>query len=84
MTQKPPIDRTTSRRERRAAARETRRKASLLKKEGEGWDIGMAVRFLLSEQARYVTGQHMLVDGGVSFSLKDHLPRKAPSRREGR
>jgi hypothetical protein len=38
---------------------------------------------LLSDGARYVTGQHMLVDGGVSFSLKDHLPRKAPERRDG-
>ena len=46
--------------------------------------IASVVAFLLSNGARYVTGQHILVDGGVSFSLKDHLPRKAPERRDGR
>jgi hypothetical protein len=30
--------------------RETRRQASVLKREGTGWDIGSAARFLLSEQ----------------------------------
>lgn len=50
-----------------AAARETRRKASVLGREGEGWDIGMAVRFLLSDQARFITGQTLMVDGGASL-----------------
>jgi NAD(P)-dependent dehydrogenase (short-subunit alcohol dehydrogenase family) len=49
------------------AARETRRKASVLGREGEGWDIGMAVRFLLSDQARFITGQTLMVDGGASL-----------------
>ncbi|HYZ21335.1 MAG TPA: SDR family oxidoreductase, partial [Rhodopila sp.] len=48
-------------------ARETRRKASVLGREGTGWDIGMAVRFLLSEQARYITGQSLVVDGGATL-----------------
>src|SRR5205823_9773296 len=39
-----------------AAARDQRRKASVLGIEGTGWDIGHAVRFLLSDLARYVTG----------------------------
>jgi hypothetical protein len=30
-------------------ARDTRRQASVLKREGTGWDIGGAVRFLLSD-----------------------------------
>ena len=47
------------------AAREQRRKASLLGIEGTGWDVGNAVRFLLSNQARYITGQVLVVDGGV-------------------
>ena len=42
-------------------ARETRRQASVLKREGTGWDIGSAVRFLLSDQARYITGQVLVV-----------------------
>lgn len=48
-------------------ARETRKNASLIKREGTGWDIGMAVRFLLSEQARYITGQSLSVDGGATL-----------------
>jgi NAD(P)-dependent dehydrogenase (short-subunit alcohol dehydrogenase family) len=48
-------------------ARETRRQASVLKREGTGWDVGCAVRFLLSEQARYITGQTLVVDGGATL-----------------
>jgi NAD(P)-dependent dehydrogenase (short-subunit alcohol dehydrogenase family) len=48
-------------------ARERRRKASVLGIEGTGWDIGHAVRFLLSDHARYITGQTLVVDGGVSL-----------------
>jgi NAD(P)-dependent dehydrogenase (short-subunit alcohol dehydrogenase family) len=50
-----------------AAAREQRRNASALGVEGTGWDIGHAVRFLLSEHARYITGQTLVVDGGTSL-----------------
>ena len=45
--------------------RDARRKASLLGIEGTGWDIGNAVRFLLSGHARYITGQTLVVDGGT-------------------
>ncbi len=48
-------------------ARETRKNASVLKREGTGWDIGAAVRFLLSDQARYITGQALSVDGGATL-----------------
>jgi NAD(P)-dependent dehydrogenase (short-subunit alcohol dehydrogenase family) len=48
-------------------ARENRRSASLLGIEGTGWDVGNAVRFLLSEQARYITGQVLVVDGGATL-----------------
>ena len=49
------------------AAREQRRKASLLGIEGTGWDIGGAVRFLLSDDARFITGQVLVVDGGATL-----------------
>jgi NAD(P)-dependent dehydrogenase (short-subunit alcohol dehydrogenase family) len=49
------------------AGREARRQASVLGLEGLGWDIGHAVRFLLSAQARYITGQTLVVDGGASL-----------------
>ncbi len=48
-------------------ARDTRRRASVLGREGTGWDIGAAVRFLLSDQARYITGQILGVDGGATL-----------------
>jgi NAD(P)-dependent dehydrogenase (short-subunit alcohol dehydrogenase family) len=35
--------------------------------EGTGWDIGHAVRFLMSDHARYITGQTLVVDGGVTI-----------------
>ena len=53
------------------AARETRKNASALRVEGTGWDIGSAVRFLLSEQARYITGQVLVVDGGTSLTAPE-------------
>jgi NAD(P)-dependent dehydrogenase (short-subunit alcohol dehydrogenase family) len=43
------------------------RKASVLGVEGTGWDIGHAVRFLLSAEARYITGQTLVVDGGATL-----------------
>jgi len=49
------------------AGREARRQASVLGLEGLGWDIGHAVRFLLSAQARYITGQTLVVDGGATL-----------------
>jgi len=49
------------------AIREQRRKASVLGIEGSGWDVGHAVRFLLSDQARYITGQVLVVDGGTTL-----------------
>ncbi len=49
------------------AARENRRSASILGIEGTGWDVGNAVRFLLSDQARYITGQVLVVDGGTTL-----------------
>ena len=48
-------------------ARDERRNASPLKVEGEGWDIGNAVTFLMSDRARYITGQTLVVDGGCTI-----------------
>ena len=51
----------------RDQARENRRNASVLSVEGTGWDIGNAVCFLASPRARYITGQALVVDGGVTL-----------------
>ena len=49
-------------------AREMRRRSSLLEIEGEAWDIGHAVVYLCSRWARYVTGQTLVVDGGMTLT----------------
>lgn len=48
-------------------ARAARKAASVLGIEGEGWDIGQGVRFLLSDQARFITGQTLVIDGGATL-----------------
>jgi NAD(P)-dependent dehydrogenase (short-subunit alcohol dehydrogenase family) len=53
------------------AARAQRKKASVLKLEGTGWDVGHAVKFLLSNYARYITGQVLVVDGGVTLQAPE-------------
>ena len=53
--------------------RTRRREASLLGIEGTGWDVGQAVLFLASDEARYITGVVLPVDGGVRL--------RGPSRR---
>ena len=53
------------------AARTQRAKASVLKREGTGWDVGHAVKFLLSDYARYITGQVLVVDGGVTLQAPE-------------
>jgi NAD(P)-dependent dehydrogenase (short-subunit alcohol dehydrogenase family) len=57
-------------------ARERRKRAAVLDIEGTGWDVGLAVRFLLSQHARWITGQTLVVDGGVTL--------QAPARQHDR
>jgi NAD(P)-dependent dehydrogenase (short-subunit alcohol dehydrogenase family) len=52
-------------------ARANRTKASVLKIEGTGWDVGHAVKFLMSNYARYITGQVLVVDGGVTLQAPE-------------
>ncbi len=46
--------------------REHRRKRSLLQTEGSGWDVGQAVAYLASDEARWVTGVVLPVDAGTT------------------
>jgi NAD(P)-dependent dehydrogenase (short-subunit alcohol dehydrogenase family) len=51
-----------------AELRDRRRRASPLGVEGTGWDIGHAALFLVSDEARYITGVVLPVDGGVTLT----------------
>jgi NAD(P)-dependent dehydrogenase (short-subunit alcohol dehydrogenase family) len=48
--------------------RERRRQASPLGIEGTAWDIAYAALYLVSDEARYVTGVVLPVDGGVTIA----------------
>ena len=48
-----------------AEAREQRRLSVPLKTEGTGWDVGWAAVYLASDEARWVTGAFIPVDGGL-------------------
>lgn len=50
--------------------REARRKASALGIEGTAWDVAHASVFLASDEARYITGVVLPVDGGVLLTSR--------------
>ncbi|MEN0059253.1 MAG: SDR family oxidoreductase, partial [Bdellovibrio sp.] len=39
-----------------------------LQKIGEGWDVAQAVRFLLSDESKYITGHTLDVNGGMHMN----------------
>ncbi len=47
--------------------RQLRAQASLMKREGTGWDTGQLARFLLSDQSKFMTAQSICLDGGASM-----------------
>ena len=49
-------------------AREKRRKASPLGTEGTGWDVGWGAVYLASDESRWVTGQTLIIDAGVTIT----------------
>lgn len=55
-------------------ARALRQRASVLPREGTGWDVGNAVAFLASDLAAWITGQCLVVDGGVTLRGPDRDP----------
>jgi NAD(P)-dependent dehydrogenase (short-subunit alcohol dehydrogenase family) len=50
--------------------REQRRAASLLGTEGTGWDVGWSAVFLASDESRWITGQTLVVDAGLTLTTR--------------
>ncbi len=50
--------------------REERRLRTPLGTEGTAWDIGWAAVYLASDEARWVTGQTLVVDGGLTLTTR--------------
>ena len=50
---------------------------SLLKTEGNGWDVGCAVRFLAGPESRWMTGVILPVDAGATAAVGTDIPRSA-------
>jgi len=50
---------------------------------GSAEDVARVVLFLASEEAAYVTGQNLLVDGGVTMGIIGQLPRPRSVERPG-
>jgi NAD(P)-dependent dehydrogenase (short-subunit alcohol dehydrogenase family) len=53
-----------------AEARERRRQASPLATEGSGWDVAWGAVYLASDEARWVTGQTLVIDGGLTLTTR--------------
>ncbi len=49
-------------------ARERRRRAAPLGTEGTGWDVGWGAVYLASDEARWVTGHTLVIDGGLTLT----------------
>jgi NAD(P)-dependent dehydrogenase (short-subunit alcohol dehydrogenase family) len=50
--------------------RQARRERSLLKTEGNAWDVAASVRFLAGAEARWITGTVLTVDAGATCSTE--------------
>ena len=53
-----------------ADARERRRKATPLGTEGTGWDVGWGAVYLASDESRWVTGQVLVIDAGLTATTR--------------
>jgi NAD(P)-dependent dehydrogenase (short-subunit alcohol dehydrogenase family) len=51
-------------------ARERRRRAAPLGTEGTGWDVAWGAVYLASDEARWVTGQVLVIDAGLTVTTR--------------
>jgi NAD(P)-dependent dehydrogenase (short-subunit alcohol dehydrogenase family) len=63
--------------------RQRRATSGLIKDEGNAWDIGYASLFLATDEARWITGQTLLVDAGISITIPAGSGPRAPASPTG-
>ncbi len=52
------------------ARRAERQRAGVIQEEGTAWDIAWAAVYLASDEARWVTGQVLVIDAGVTLTVR--------------
>jgi len=52
-------------------AREQRRRASPLGTEGTAWDVAWGAVYLASDESRWVTGQTLVIDAGLTLTVRE-------------
>ncbi|OIW34272.1 NAD(P)-binding protein [Coniochaeta ligniaria NRRL 30616] len=62
--------------------RQARINQNLMKAEGTGWDVGYAILYLVSKEARWITGVILPVDGGTTAGRADRPALKADTLAE--
>jgi NAD(P)-dependent dehydrogenase (short-subunit alcohol dehydrogenase family) len=60
-------------------ARERRRRSTPLATEGTGWDVAWGAVYLASDEARWVTGQTLVIDSATSMIRTRGSARRIPS-----
>ena len=66
------------------ARRAERQRSGFIQEEGTAWDIGWAAVYLASDEARWVTGQVLVIDAGVTLTVRGGTTRDEGDRQPDR
>jgi NAD(P)-dependent dehydrogenase (short-subunit alcohol dehydrogenase family) len=61
------------------ARRAVRQRSGFIQEEGTAWDIGWAAVYLASDESRWVTGQVLVIDAGVTLTARGGTSEPEPA-----